>query len=147
MGKDIKQNGKTYRQDWKGDWVADKDWKGDDKVERDWLGNPKIERDWLGHQKIERDWKGDPIVPPEENDDCFIAVAAYGTPFTEEIQILRDWRDDVLKKSSLGKQVVELYYKVSPPTARYIQQSGYLRSATRYLLSPLVNYLKTKYPK
>lgn len=142
-----KQDGKTYRQDWKGDWVADKDWKGDDKVERDWLGNPKIERDWLGHQKVARDWKGDPVIQPEEDDsDCFIAIAAYGTPFADEIQVLRKWRDD-LERSSLGKLVVELYYKISPPIARYIQQRGYLRTTTRYLLSPLVNHLKTRYPK
>jgi ABC-type cobalt transport system substrate-binding protein len=65
--KVIKQNGRTYRQNWMGNWEADKDWTGNDKVERDWLGNPKIETDWKGDQKIERDWKGDPIIPPKKD--------------------------------------------------------------------------------
>ncbi len=60
------QDGRTYRQDWLGEWKADKDWLGNDKVERDWLGNPVVERDWKGDQKVRRDWKGDPIVPPKE---------------------------------------------------------------------------------
>jgi hypothetical protein len=59
----IRQDGKTYRQDWKGDWVADKDWLGNDKVETEWLGNPKIETDWLGSAKVETDWLGNPIIP------------------------------------------------------------------------------------
>ena len=61
----IKQDGRNYRQDWLGNWVAEKDWLGQDKVETDWLGNPKIERDWLGRQKVETDWLGRPIVPPK----------------------------------------------------------------------------------
>lgn len=62
----IKQDGKTYRQNWLGQWVPDTDWVGNDKVERDWFGNPKIERDWIGNEKIERDWFGNPIVPPKK---------------------------------------------------------------------------------
>ena len=64
--KVIKQDGKTYRQDWKGDWKPDTDWKGDAKVETDWKGAPKIKTDWKGDQKIETDWKGDPIVQPDK---------------------------------------------------------------------------------
>jgi len=63
----VKQDGRTYRQNWLGNWEADKDFLGNDKVERDWLGNPKIERDWKGDQKIEKDWKGDPIIPPKKH--------------------------------------------------------------------------------
>lgn len=61
----VKQDGKTYRQTWRGKWVADKDIFSRDKVERDWLGRPRIQRDWLGRQKVERDWLGRPIIPPE----------------------------------------------------------------------------------
>ena len=33
---------------------------------------------------------------------CFIATAAYGTPFAQEIEILRYWRDKKLKKAVWG---------------------------------------------
>lgn len=65
MSKVIKQDGKTYKQNGWGDWVAETDWLGNDKVETDWLGNPKIETDWLGNQKIETDWLGNPIISPK----------------------------------------------------------------------------------
>ena len=62
----IKQDGRTYRQNSLGKWVADKDLIGTDKVEKDWMGSPKIEKDLKGDQKIEKDWKSDPIVPPKD---------------------------------------------------------------------------------
>lgn len=62
--KVIKQDGKTYRQNWRDAWVADKTFFGNDKVERDFWGRPKIERDWLGRQKVEKDWLGRPGILP-----------------------------------------------------------------------------------
>lgn len=65
MGKGegpIRQDGKTYRKDFLGEWRADRDFLGNEKVERDFFGNPKIERDFFGNQKIERDFFGNPKV-------------------------------------------------------------------------------------
>jgi hypothetical protein len=36
-----------------------------------------------------------------EGDPCFIATAAYSTPMAEEIQILREFRDEYLLTNSL----------------------------------------------
>lgn len=63
----IKQDGKTYRQDWKGDWIADTDIFGRDKVETDIFGIPKIETDAFGYQVIEADSFGFPIIPPDSS--------------------------------------------------------------------------------
>lgn len=62
---------------------------------------------------------------------CFIATAAYGTPTAEEIDVLRDFRDDVLMQSSLGKDLVEFYYAVSPPLANIISEHDLLRIFVR----------------
>lgn len=71
---------------------------------------------------------------------CAIATAAYGTLLTLELDVLRNWRDDI-EKGKLGKALANLYYKLSPPIAELIEQSGLARAAIRTALSPLVKIL------
>jgi len=65
---------------------------------------------------------------------CSIATAAYGTPTAEQIDVLREFRDVVLLKSTVGSQFVALYYKLSPPIADFIARSDLLRTVVRELL-------------
>jgi hypothetical protein len=63
--------------------------------------------------------------------DCFIATAAYGTSTADEIDLLRDFRDDVLGEYSLGRNLIELYYFISPPIAQWIAHSERRKEVTR----------------
>jgi hypothetical protein len=69
---------------------------------------------------------------------CFIATAAYGTPMAEEIQILRDFRDQYLVTNPVGEALVEFYYNVSPPIAEFITEHPSLRPMVRAGLMPAV---------
>jgi alpha-tubulin suppressor-like RCC1 family protein len=69
---------------------------------------------------------------------CFIATAAYGTPMAEEIQILREFRDEYLLTNTLGQALVDLYYRVSPPIAEFITEHPGLRPVVRLGLVPAV---------
>lgn len=78
---------------------------------------------------------------------CFIATAAYGTPFATEINILRQWRDSFLLNHILGKMFVKTYYTISPPIAEYISKRDKLRAIVRLALNPYVKFLTYFYKK
>jgi hypothetical protein len=69
---------------------------------------------------------------------CFIATAAYGTSMAEEIEILREFRDEYLLTSLVGKALVEFYYWVSPPIAEFITEHPSLKPIVRAGLLPAV---------
>lgn len=72
------------------------------------------------------------------DEECFIATAAFGSPLAGEVAALRHFRDAVLRKSSPGRAFVGLYYRMSPPVARFIGRHETLRAAARGALYPVV---------
>jgi subtilisin family serine protease len=69
---------------------------------------------------------------------CFIATAAYGTPMAEEIDILREFRDEYLLTNRPGRAFVDLYYRASPPIAGLITEHPGLKPIVRVGLLPAV---------
>jgi hypothetical protein len=69
---------------------------------------------------------------------CFIATAAYGTPMAEEIDVLREFRDEYLLTGRLGRLLVGLYYRISPPVAGFIAEHPGLKPVVRAGLLPAV---------
>jgi hypothetical protein len=69
---------------------------------------------------------------------CFIATAAYGTPMADEVQTLRDFRDQYLLTNPVGAALVKFYYRVSPPIAEFITGHPNLKPIVRAGLLPAV---------
>lgn len=74
---------------------------------------------------------------PTPGRACFIATAAYGTPFERHLDTFRGFRDQVLLKTSTGAAFVDLYYTTSPAVADYVAAHPWLAALIRVLLTPL----------
>jgi very-short-patch-repair endonuclease len=72
---------------------------------------------------------------------CFIATAAYGTPMAKEINTLRRFRDKKMEPHIIGRDLIYLYYTLSPPLAKVITQSKSLRAFVRTILKPIISSL------
>jgi polyhydroxybutyrate depolymerase len=79
------------------------------------------------------------LIEEEEPGGCFIATAAYGTSTAEQLDVLREFRDVVLLESTVGSQLVNLYYQLSPPIADLISENILVKTLVRELLiDPIV---------
>jgi len=76
------------------------------------------------------------------NSSCFIATATYGSEYEKEVVLFRLYRDIVLNKSYLGKKLITLYYKISPPIAKMISKNSLLKRYSLKLLSRMLNRIK-----
>ena len=72
------------------------------------------------------------------DSSCFIATAAYGSPFESHVKILRNFRDVYLLPNRIGHAFVDTYYKYSPKAAAFIADHESLRAVTRVVLMPVV---------
>lgn len=78
-----------------------------------------------------------------QNENCFIATTCYGNYDNPEVIILRQFRDEKLLTSFLGKVFVNFYYSFSPFLATLISKSDLLKKLVRqYFLKPIVNKLQ-----
>lgn len=73
-------------------------------------------------------------------DACFIATASFGTLLHPCVRILREFRDTCLLPSPWGRQLVRVYYALSPPLAAMIAHSAGLRFLVRTLLLPAIGF-------
>lgn len=78
-----------------------------------------------------------PVVS-ENNDDCFLATAAYGDRDAPEVRLLRRWRDESLAGNALGRGLVRAYYACSPGLAEATAGRPWARALARAGLMPVV---------
>jgi len=91
---------------------------------KDWAKGGEVRFDGIGFYPVGR--------------DCLIATAAYGTPMAEEVQILRNFRDGHMLTKPVGKALVDLYYRVSPPMAAFIDDHPGIKPIVRAVLEPAI---------
>ncbi len=65
----------------------------------------------------------EPSESSQDDTDCFIATAVYGNPNAPNIEILRTYRDKVLKNNLLGAFFVKTYENFGPVFAFFIREN------------------------
>ncbi len=75
-------------------------------------------------------------------DACFVATAAYGSLMANDVEMLRHFRDAMLRSNALGELGVEAYYTFGPLVASVIGESDLARTTARDALRPLVERIR-----
>ena len=79
------------------------------------------------------------------NLGCYIATMAYGSYDAPEVLVLRRFRDEILKKTFLGRVFIANYYAFSPWLVKFVKKTGIAEMFIRRRLDRLVHRLKLKY--
>jgi len=91
------------------------------------------------------------VVPPEEykeanngNEDggCLVATAAYGTEMADQVQLLREIRQNVLMQTGSGASFMtafnQFYYSFSPAVADWERQSPAFKQVVKAAITPML---------
>ncbi len=80
-----------------------------------------------------------------QKSGCFIATATYGSALAPEVVILQQFRDTRLRQFGLGRGIIKLYERYSPPLADWIADRPRARRWVRRLvLSPLIRIVRRR---
>ena len=72
---------------------------------------------------------------------CFIASYAYDSYESKEVLTLRIYRDETLSKSSLGRQLIQAYYRYSPRLIKVFGGNKIFKTLIKVILKPIVKSL------
>ncbi len=84
----------------------------------------------------------------EDEFDCFITTATYGTPFRPKVEDFRMFRNKFLKTNATGRALIQFYYRYSPPIADWIRNHQWSKPIMRVFLYPFWLFAKAclEYP-
>ncbi|RYZ70793.1 MAG: hypothetical protein EOP09_05575, partial [Proteobacteria bacterium] len=74
------------------------------------------------------------------DSNCFIATATYENSYHPVVLFLREFRDQVLLSSSVGRMLTQTYYRFSPDAAQFLIEHFWLRPLVKRALQPIVFY-------
>lgn len=85
-------------------------------------------------------------VAVEEERKCIIATVTFGSEIAPEVDFLRDFRDNFIRRTYLGERFYAafdaFYYSWSTPVARCIASHPILKAPVKALIYPLIGVLK-----
>jgi hypothetical protein len=83
--------------------------------------------------------------PATSEGGCLIATATYGSEMSQQVQQLRELRDNQLLQTASGTQFMamfnDVYYSFSPIIADYERENPLFKEAVKIAITPLISSL------
>ena len=76
---------------------------------------------------------------------CYIATSVYDSYNCPEVQILRRFRDNNIAKTWYGRQLIRIYYMVSPKIVCVFRDSLWFKSVSKTLIDKILIKLQNNY--
>lgn len=73
---------------------------------------------------------------------CYIATMAYGSYEHPQVLELRKFRDEMLSKSIAGRNLIKIYYRLSPKLVKFLRGNTLINSLIRKMLNQVIKYIK-----
>jgi hypothetical protein len=79
---------------------------------------------------------------PNQQSGCFVATAVYGNYQCAEVRMFRQYRDEVLSRSLIGRAMIRLYYNVGPHLAALISTHPIRKKVCRHVLDRVLSHMR-----
>jgi hypothetical protein len=73
---------------------------------------------------------------------CYIATMVYGSYNAPEVLVLREFRDNKLNKTNIGKCFIKLYYKYSPKFVEKFKHNRLINQWIKKILNKFIEVIK-----
>lgn len=94
-------------------------------------------------EEIKKDDPNFVTAAPKKSDGCYIATHVYGDYDNENVIVLRNFRDRILRKTEIGNLIVKIYYFLSPKLVNILRDHNKLNEFVKVkILNPFVKFLK-----
>ncbi|NVN97112.1 hypothetical protein HXX01_02675 [Candidatus Nomurabacteria bacterium] len=80
--------------------------------------------------------------PTSSSSGCYIATMAYGDYNHPQVIILRNFRDETLTRTKLGRLFIKSYYKISPKLVELLKKQERTNKLIRIILNQLIKMIK-----
>lgn len=84
---------------------------------------------------------------PTEPTGCFVATTVYGNVDHPDVRLLREFRDEVLLSSALGRSFVGSYYRISPVLVALARTESVKSIVKALILRPIILFVTRKLDK
>ena len=86
----------------------------------------------------------DQMQPKQESSGCYIATMTYGSYNHPQVLILRQFRDNYLSTTFLGRYFIKIYYIFSPKFVKIFKGNKFVIKLSRLFLDFLIKKIKYK---
>lgn len=102
---------------------------------------------WMNNRRVYLSYEGQKIMKREDDEayekrhghprleekkkGCYIATLCYGNEFAPEVILLKNYRDNVLSKTLMGRMFISIYYSISPWVAQKLRKADTLNNIIR----------------
>ena len=77
----------------------------------------------------------------KRKEGCYIATCVYGSYDCPEVWTLRRYRDEILRKTALGRLFVKIYYAISPKMVKLFGKTSIFKKAFKGYLNKKISRL------
>ena len=77
----------------------------------------------------------------KSKEGCYIATCVYGSYDCPEVWTLRRYRDEILRKTALGRLFVKMYYAISPKMVKWFGKTSIFKKAFKGYLNKKISRL------
>lgn len=82
--------------------------------------------------------------PKNTSGSCYIATLCYDDFYADEVCSFRDFRDETLSKTKLGRQFIAQYYHFAPKLTKKLENFKTVNKIIKHIiLNPLLTIIKT----